>query len=253
MICVQNIFANITLSKSDYFLPYKELLSNLSDLLSFVNKLQISRENNFTLRAGGRSSLHPNKEKLLLYLSDCKWDPPDKELSSLNLLFLPRPEIRDAHELTARTRHFLMLRTGTQIRNLNTVKKFANRTKPNSSSKWTETVGWSSPLISWLCLVITEDEHVNERLFVVGKSNQKAAGAWLAQDDTRSQHWSLESPDSWLPEEDICSYTSVLGQLCCITGEEAFHQYSWHSLNSLNTLKCLRYLHIAPWPCLTTR
>lgn len=41
---VQNIFTNITLCKSDYFLPYKELSSNLSDSLPFVNKLQIARE-----------------------------------------------------------------------------------------------------------------------------------------------------------------------------------------------------------------
>lgn len=33
----------------------------------------------------------------------------------------------------------------------------------------------------------------------MGRSNQKAAGSWLAKDDKRSQQWSLESPDSWLP------------------------------------------------------
>lgn len=50
---VQNIFTNITLCKSDYFLPYKELSSNLSDSLPFVNKLQIARE----------IILHPEQEE----------------------------------------------------------------------------------------------------------------------------------------------------------------------------------------------
>lgn len=48
---------------------------------------------------------------------------PEKPQSlSTSLPFLPRPEIREAHEPTARTRHFLTLRMGIEIRNLNTDK-----------------------------------------------------------------------------------------------------------------------------------